>query len=146
MSARCEGQGRAVTVREFARRVFRAQWPILLVGVFFLAAFVLVVAGYWRRGALVIGIGVGVAAALRLALHRRPGRPAGGAQQGHRLRHHGDGQRVRHLHRLDDRPAGHQLAEFFGAEIDVCGPLLALVLQNVDFAAQTSVARILTVT
>ena len=55
-------------VREFARRVFRAQWPILLVGVIFLAAFVLVVAGYWRRGALVIGIGVAVAAALRLAL------------------------------------------------------------------------------
>ena len=55
-------------VREFARRVFRAQWPILLVGLFFLAAFVLVVAGYWRRGALVIGIGVAVAAALRLAL------------------------------------------------------------------------------
>ena len=55
-------------MREFARRVFRAQWPILLVGVFFLAAFVLVVAGYWRRGALVIGIGVAVAAALRLAL------------------------------------------------------------------------------
>ncbi len=55
-------------VREFARSVFRAQWPILLVGVFFLAAFVLVVAGYWRRGALVIGIGVAVAAALRLAL------------------------------------------------------------------------------
>ena len=55
-------------VREFARRVFRAQWPILLVGLFFLAAFVLVVAGYWRRGALVLGIGVAVAAALRLAL------------------------------------------------------------------------------
>ncbi len=48
--------------------MFRAQWPILLVGLFFLAAFVLVVAGYWRRGALVIGIGVAVAAALRLAL------------------------------------------------------------------------------
>ena len=49
--------------------------------------------------------------------HRRPGRPAGGAQQGHRLRHHGDGQRVRHLHRLDDRPVGHQLAEFARAEL-----------------------------
>ena len=48
--------------------MFRAQWPILVVGLFFLAAFVLVIAGYWRRGALVIGIGVAVAAALRLAL------------------------------------------------------------------------------
>jgi len=28
----------------------------------------LVVAGYWRRGALVVAIGVGVAAALRVAL------------------------------------------------------------------------------
>ena len=57
-----------MTIGEFARRVFRAQWPILVVGLFFLAAFVLVIAGYWRRGALVIGIGVAVAAALRLAL------------------------------------------------------------------------------
>ncbi len=57
-----------MTGREFARRVFRGQWPILLVGLFFLAAFVLVIAGYWRRGALVIGIGVAVAAALRLSL------------------------------------------------------------------------------
>ena len=48
--------------------MFARQWPILLVGLFFLAAFVLVVAGYWRRGAVVIGIGVAVAAALRLAL------------------------------------------------------------------------------
>jgi hypothetical protein len=57
-----------VTLKEFARKVLHGQWPILLVGVFFLAAFVLVVAGYWRRGALVIGIGVAVAAALRIAL------------------------------------------------------------------------------
>ncbi|OBA92490.1 hypothetical protein A5662_21120 [Mycobacteriaceae bacterium 1482268.1] len=57
-----------MTPKEFARKVFRGQWPILLVGVFFVAAFVLVVAGYWRRGALVIGIGVAVAAALRIAL------------------------------------------------------------------------------
>lgn len=55
-------------MREFARKVFRGQWPILLVGVFFIAAFGLVIGGYWRRGALVIGIGVAVAAALRLAL------------------------------------------------------------------------------
>ena len=57
-----------MTIREFARKVFRGQWPILLVGLFFLAAFGLVVAGYWRRGALVLGIGVAVAAALRLTL------------------------------------------------------------------------------
>jgi len=57
-----------MTVGEFARKVCRGQWPILLVGVIFLTAFALVVAGYWRRGALVLGIGVAVAAALRLAL------------------------------------------------------------------------------
>jgi hypothetical protein len=57
-----------VTFRECARKVFRGQWPILLVGLFFLAAFGLVIAGYWRRGALVLGIGVAVAAALRLVL------------------------------------------------------------------------------
>jgi hypothetical protein len=57
-----------VTIREFARKVFAGQWPILLVGLIFIAAFVLVVAGYWRRGALVMAIGVGVAAVLRLAL------------------------------------------------------------------------------
>jgi hypothetical protein len=57
-----------VTVREFARKVLRGQWPILLVGLFFIAAFGLVIAGYWRRGALVLGIGVAVAAVLRLTL------------------------------------------------------------------------------
>lgn len=57
-----------MTPKEFARKVFAGQWPILVVGLIFIAAFALVVAGYWRRGALVIGIGVGVAAALRLAL------------------------------------------------------------------------------
>lgn len=54
-------------MREFARKV-SGQWPILLVVLIFVAAFVLVVAGYWRRGALVMAIGVGVAAALRLTL------------------------------------------------------------------------------
>jgi hypothetical protein len=39
-----------------------------VVALIFLAAFALVVAGYWRRGALVIGIGVIVDAALRLLL------------------------------------------------------------------------------
>ena len=57
-----------MTVQEFAREVFGGQWPILLVGLTFIAAFGLVIAGYWRRGALVVAIGVGVAAALRLAL------------------------------------------------------------------------------
>ncbi|MBV8787468.1 MAG: DUF3017 domain-containing protein [Mycobacterium sp.] len=51
-----------------ARSVIRAQWPILLVGLIFLAAMVLVGANFWRRGSLLIGIGVGVAATLRLVL------------------------------------------------------------------------------
>lgn len=49
-------------------KVFARQWPILSVGLFIVAAFALVVTGYWRRGALVLAIGVGVAAAVRLAL------------------------------------------------------------------------------
>jgi hypothetical protein len=57
-----------VTVKEFARKVFAGQWPFWLVGLFVVAAFVLVIAGYWRRGALVLAIGVGVAAGLRLLL------------------------------------------------------------------------------
>lgn len=57
-----------MTAKEFVRKVVAGQWPILVVGLIFVAAFALVVAGYWRRGALVIGIGVGAAAALRLAL------------------------------------------------------------------------------
>jgi hypothetical protein len=57
-----------VTAREFAQKVFAGQWPILTVGLFLLAAFGLVVAGYWRRGALVLAIGVGIAAAMRLTL------------------------------------------------------------------------------
>jgi hypothetical protein len=57
-----------VTLKEFARKVFAGQWPILLVGLIFIAAFVLVIAGYWRRGALVLGFGVGLAAVLRLTL------------------------------------------------------------------------------
>lgn len=50
------------------RAVVTAQWPILFVGLVFVAAFVLAGAGFWRRGALLIGIGVGVAAVLRLVL------------------------------------------------------------------------------
>jgi uncharacterized membrane protein len=57
-----------MNLREFANKVFSAQWPILLVGFFLVVAFSLVAAGYWRRGALVMAIGVGVAAALRLTL------------------------------------------------------------------------------
>jgi Protein of unknown function (DUF3017) len=53
-----------MTVRSMAR----AQWPILLVGLVFVTAFVLAGANFWRRGALLIGIGVGVAAVLRLVL------------------------------------------------------------------------------
>jgi hypothetical protein len=51
-----------------ARSVLWGQWPILLVGLIFAAAFVLVGANFWRRGSLLIGIGVGVAAVLRLLL------------------------------------------------------------------------------
>jgi uncharacterized membrane protein len=50
------------------RTALRAQWPIVVVGLIFVAAFVLVAAGFWRRGALLLGIAVGVAAALRVAL------------------------------------------------------------------------------
>jgi hypothetical protein len=39
-----------------------------LVELIFAAAFVLAAANFWRRGALLIGIGVGVAAMLRLVL------------------------------------------------------------------------------
>ena len=46
----------------------QAQWPILVVGLIFAVALALVGANFWRRGALLIGIGVGVAAALRLLL------------------------------------------------------------------------------
>jgi hypothetical protein len=51
-----------------ARSVLQSQWPILLVGLIFATAFVLAGANFWRRGSLLIGIGVGVAAVLRLVL------------------------------------------------------------------------------
>ncbi|MCK0174478.1 MULTISPECIES: DUF3017 domain-containing protein [Mycobacteriaceae] len=57
-----------MTPRQFARKVFAGQWPILVVGLVLVAAFVLVIAGYWRRGALVMAVGVGIAAALRVSL------------------------------------------------------------------------------
>jgi hypothetical protein len=50
------------------RQLVRAQWPMLSVVFIFVVAFGLAAANFWRRGALLIGIGVGVAAALRLAL------------------------------------------------------------------------------
>ncbi len=50
------------------RAATRAQWPVLSVVLVFVIAFALVSAGFWRRGALLIGIGVGLAAALRLVL------------------------------------------------------------------------------
>ena len=51
-----------------SRQLVRSQWPIVTVVLIFSAAFTLVAANFWRRGALLIGIGVGVAAVLRLAL------------------------------------------------------------------------------
>jgi hypothetical protein len=45
-----------------------AQWPIMVVGMVFAAAFTLAAENFWRRGALLIGIGVGTAAVLRLVL------------------------------------------------------------------------------
>jgi uncharacterized membrane protein len=51
-----------------SRQLVRSQWPIVAVVLIFSAAFTLVAANFWRRGALLIGIGVGVAAVLRLAL------------------------------------------------------------------------------
>jgi len=57
-----------VTLKDVARRVLAGQWPILVVGMFLVAAFGLVAFGYWRRGAAVMAVGVGVAAGLRLML------------------------------------------------------------------------------
>ena len=57
-----------MSVREQTRRIFAVQWPIVLVGLTFVVAFALAAANFWRRGALLIGIGAGVAAVLRLAL------------------------------------------------------------------------------
>ena len=65
MRARADGRG---FNRSRARTVLQAQWPILLVGLTFAAAFVLAAANFWRRGSLLIGIGVGLAAVLRLVL------------------------------------------------------------------------------
>ncbi|WP_075870919.1 DUF3017 domain-containing protein [Mycobacterium tuberculosis] len=61
-----------MTVRAVFRRTVGAQWPILLVGSIFAVGFVLAGANFWRRGALLIGIGVGVAA-VRLLVVRSKG-------------------------------------------------------------------------
>lgn len=58
----------SATWQSFQDKVIRRQWPIISVFLIFVGAFGLVAAGFWRRGALLIGIGVGVAAALRLLL------------------------------------------------------------------------------
>ena len=57
-----------MTVRDATRRVVMGQWPILTVALIIIAGYGLVIADYWRRGALLIGIAVGVAAVLRLVL------------------------------------------------------------------------------
>jgi uncharacterized membrane protein len=57
-----------VNVKDRTRDLARAQWPILTVAAIFSLALALVAAGFWRRGTLLIGIGVGVAAGLRLLL------------------------------------------------------------------------------
>jgi xanthine/uracil permease len=49
-------------------RRFRSQWPIMTVVLIFVVALTLAAENFWRRGALLIGIGVGVAAVLRLTL------------------------------------------------------------------------------
>lgn len=55
-------------MKQYWQAVLRRQWPILTVAAIGLVASILVAAGFWRRGALLIGIGVGVAAGLRLLL------------------------------------------------------------------------------
>ncbi len=50
------------------RSAVRDHWPLMIVCSIFALAFVLVAYGFWRRGALLIGIGVAVASALRLML------------------------------------------------------------------------------
>ena len=55
-------------MKAYWRAGFRRQWPILSVAAIGLVALVLVAAGFWRRGTWLIGIGVGLAAGLRLAL------------------------------------------------------------------------------
>lgn len=57
-----------MTAGDALRGLVRSQWAILLVGLIFAVAFGLVGSNYWRRGAVLISIGVAVAAGLRLML------------------------------------------------------------------------------
>lgn len=57
-----------MNLRERTRTVVQAQWPILTVAGIFVVALILVAAGFWRRGAFLIGVGTGVAGMLRLVL------------------------------------------------------------------------------
>ncbi len=57
-----------MSMRAATRRMLNAQWPIVLVMSIFLVAFALAAANFWRRGALLIGVSVGLAAVLRLVL------------------------------------------------------------------------------
>jgi DUF3017 family protein len=50
------------------RQLLRSQWPIMTVMLAFSVAFMLAAENFWRRAALLIGIGVGIAAVLRLTL------------------------------------------------------------------------------
>ena len=109
-----------MTPREFVRKVFTGQWPILAVGLFFMAAFGLVVAGYWRRGALVLAIGVGVAAAMRLALTEDRAGLLVVRSRAIDFAHDGDGQRRHALHRVDDRPAGHEVVSCLTGNLAYC--------------------------
>jgi Protein of unknown function (DUF3017) len=63
-----EEQKAPMSARDTTRGSVTTQWPILVVFVIFIAAFGLVITDFWRRGSLLIGIGVGVAALLRLVL------------------------------------------------------------------------------
>ena len=105
-----EAQPGMSTVGEATRKAVRAQWPILLVFVNLLRRVrpcdrgllaPRLAADRHRRGCR------GRAAA---DTAERPGRAVGGARQNDRL--HDDGPRRRRgaLHRVDDRPAGHEVA------------------------------------
>ena len=48
----------SATWQSFQDKVIRRQWPIISVFLIFVGAFGLVAAGFWRRGALLIGIGI----------------------------------------------------------------------------------------
>ena len=58
----------AELLQKWPLNAFRRQLPIAAVVLVFLVAFVLVAAGFWRRGSFLIGVGVAVAAVLRLTL------------------------------------------------------------------------------